>query len=253
MAKVAYKADYAKKKEEEDKKIADAMKAREERNSSSTKNTSSTKSTSTSSSSSYAARKKEIDAQISTAMASRSKRIQSSMPDIVSDIQQGITVELGAYNKTQKPSFDSYMDTYKSQRERRLNISKLRSKLQAYRSYMKDVDVDGILSMLDDMERGYDSYLNLSSFTSQDEYDAAERKYGYQQKYEGKGYDEVLSLLEAMEDGEEKDWLEAYKINSVKYNPDFNAGSGYVSTKADGLWEKMWSQYGMGYGDLTYE
>ena len=249
MAQKARIDDYAKRKQENDKKIEEAMRAREERNSSATK----TPSTSTSSSSSYAERKKELDSQISTAMASRSQRIQSSMPDIISDIQQGLTVEIGAYNKAQKPSFGSYTETYKSQRERRLSISKLRSKLQAYRRYMKDVDVDGILSMLDEMERGYDSHLNLSSFESQDAYDTAVRKYGYQQKYEGKGYDEVLSLLEAMEDGEEKDWLEAYKPNAVKYNPDFSTGSGYVSTKADGLWEKMWSQYGMGYGDLTYE
>ena len=249
MAQKARIDDYAKRKQENDKKIEEAMKAREERNSSAPK----TPSASTSSSSSYAERKKELDSQISTAMASRSQRIQSSMPDIISDIQQGLTVEIGAYNKAPKPSFGSYTETYKSQRERRLSISKLRSKLQAYRSYMKGIDVDGILAMLDEMERGYDSHLNLSSFESQDAYDTAVRKYGYQQKYEGKGYDEVLSLLEAMEDGEEKDWLEAYKPNAVKYNPDFSTGSGYVSTKYDGLWEKMWSQYGMGYGDLTYE
>ena len=255
MASSSY---YAKKKEEEDKKIAEAMKAREERNSSSAKSssTSSAKSSSTSSqssSSSYAARKKELDSQVSTAMAERSKRIQSSAANIASDIQKGLTVEIDSYKKTQKPAFGTYMDTYKSQRERRLSISNLRSKVEAYRKYLTGVDADGILSLLNELERGYDSYLNLSSFETQDEYDTAVRKYGYQQKYEGKTYDEVQGLLEGMEAGEEKDWLEAYKLESVKYNPDFESGSGYASTKSDGLWEKMWSPMGMGYNDLTYE
>ena len=246
MASSSY---YAKKKEENDRKIEEAMKAREARKASPAK----ASSTETSSNSSYAARKKELDSQINTAMASRSKRIQSSAADIASDIQKGLTVEIDSYNKTQKPAFGSYMDTYKSQRERRLSISNLRSKVEAYRKYLTGVDADGILSMLDDMERGYDSYLNLSSFESQDAYDAAVRKYGYQQKYEGKTYDEVLALLEGMEDGEEKEWLDAYKMGSVRYNPDFESSSGYVSTKADGLWENMWSPMGMGFNDLTYE
>jgi heme-degrading monooxygenase HmoA len=175
MAKVAQKVDYAKRKEEEDKKIEEAMKAREERNSSSAKS-------SLSSSSSYADRKKELDSQINTAMASRSKRIESSLPDVVSDIEKNLTVEIDSYNKTKKPAFGSYNDTYKSQRERRLNISSLRSKVKAYRSYMKDVDTDGILSMLDEMEKGYDSYLYLSKFKTEDEYNQWKKE---TEEYEG--------------------------------------------------------------------
>ena len=247
MASSSY---YAKKKEENDRKIAEAMKAREERKSSPAGASSGN---SSSSESSFAARKKELDSQVSTAMAARSQRMQSSAAGVSSEIQRGLTVEIDHYNKTQKPAFGSYQDTYKSQRDRRLSISNLRSKVEAYRKYLTGVDTDGILSLLDDLERGYDSYLQLSSFNSQDEYDAAVRKSGYRQKYEGKTYDEVQNLLAGMEAGEEKDWLETYKLESVRYNPDFNSGSGYVSTKSDGLWEQMWSQYGMGYNDLTYE
>ena len=254
MAQKAYLDDYAKLKEENEKKIEEAMQARAARNASTTQASSSSSSTSTSSSNStYAARQKELESQINTAMESRTQRIQSSVADIVSDIQRNLTVAIDSYNKTASPAFDSYIDTYKSQRESRLSISSLRSKVEAYRKYLTGVDTDGIISLLDELEKGYDSYLSLSSFKSQEEYDAAVREYGYQQKYEGKTYDEVLALLEDMEAGEEKDWLEAHKLESVKYNPDFSSGSGYVSTKTDGLWEKMWSQYGMGYGDLTYE
>ena len=161
MAKTAYYDDYARRKNDTDKKIEEALKAREERSSSPAK---------TSSNSSYADRQKELESQISTAMNSRSKRIQSSLSDIVSDIQKNLTVEIDSYNNTKKPSFGSYNDTYKSQRERRLGISKLRSKVKAYKSYLKGVDTDSILSMLDQMESGYDSYLSMSKFETEDEY-----------------------------------------------------------------------------------
>ena len=34
---------------------------------------------------------------------------------------------------------------------------------------------------------------------------------------------------------------------------DYADNSRYVSTKADDFWSKMWSAYGLGYGDITYE
>ena len=161
MAKTAYYDDYARRKNDTDKRIEEALKAREERSSSPAKS---------SSTSSYADRQKELESQISTAMNSRSKRIQSSLSDIVSDIQNNLTVEIDSYKKTKKPSFGSYNDTYNSQRERRLGISKLRSKVKAYSKHLNGVDTDSILSVLDQMESGYDSYLSMSKFETEDEY-----------------------------------------------------------------------------------
>ena len=46
---------------------------------------------------------------------------------------------------------------------------------------------------------------------------------------------------------------EGITLAGVVDNTDFKANSGYVSTEADGKWDKMTSQYGMGYEDLTYE
>ena len=40
---------------------------------------------------------------------------------------------------------------------------------------------------------------------------------------------------------------------SPNYDPEFQKYAGYSSTKADNLWDRVWSQYSMGYGDLTYE
>ena len=82
----------------------------------------------------------------------------------------------------------------------------------------------------------------------------------FQQRYSGKSYDELQSALDGMEEGEEKNWLRWYQQKASSRETidamgakDFKDYSRYVSTKADGLWEKMWSQYSMGYGDLTYE
>lgn len=40
---------------------------------------------------------------------------------------------------------------------------------------------------------------------------------------------------------------------SPNYDPEFQKYAGYSSTKADNLWDRVWSQYSMGYDDLTYE
>ena len=52
-------------------------------------------------------------------------------------------------------------------------------------------------------------------------------------------------------------WLEEAEQRAetarILKSDDFKDHSGYVSTASEGLWEKMWSQYGMGYDDLTYE
>ena len=46
---------------------------------------------------------------------------------------------------------------------------------------------------------------------------------------------------------------EGITLSGVINNDDFNAKSGYASTKSEGAWDKLTSQFGMGYDDLTYE
>jgi hypothetical protein len=42
-------------------------------------------------------------------------------------------------------------------------------------------------------------------------------------------------------------------LMSVYGKKDFASKSGYVSTKSEGIWEKLGSKYGMNYNDLQYE
>lgn len=46
---------------------------------------------------------------------------------------------------------------------------------------------------------------------------------------------------------------EGITLSGVAGNADFGQYSGYVSTKSDGVWDELTSQYSMGYDDLTYE
>ena len=146
---------YAKRKAESDKKIQDALNARKARTSNAE--------------SSLAKRKEESDSKISNALAARTQRVQSSLPDIFADINKALTMEIDSYSST-KPTYGAYDDTYKAQRERRINISNLRSKVNAYRKHIGDDEADRILSSLEQMEKGYDGYLYMAKYDSEDAY-----------------------------------------------------------------------------------
>lgn len=148
--------------------------------------------------------------RIEMALSARKQRIQATLPDVFSDIQKGIISQIDTYNNMQQPSFGSYKDTYNSQREQRINISDLRSKVSAYRNYMDDSTADSLLSVLDQMENGYDAYLTMSTFETEEDYNAALQDYNYRQKYGGKSYTEINNTLATMADGVERDWLTAY-------------------------------------------
>ena len=169
MANSSY---YAKKREESDKKIQAALEARNKRNASS------------------ATKNETHDSKMQEALDARSKRIQSSLPDVLSDIQNRLNIEIESYGKA-KPAFGSYDATYNGQKERRLGISELRSKVDAYRSYMDEGVADSILASLDQMEKGYDAYLGMSQYESEDAYNAAVAQ--YKQWYDNWGHyaDEV--------------------------------------------------------------
>lgn len=339
MADASY---YAKKKKEQEERLRQAQKAMEAQTSSTAK--SSTPSSSSSSSSYYAQKKKEQDKRIQTAQNAMASTMKSSLSSALPDIQKRFTSEIDSYNKTQKPAFGSFDQTYASQRERRLALNTLRNDILAYTPYMDKAMADSLVSTLDQMESGYDAYLGMSEFKTKDEYDTAARKWGYSQKYQGKTYDELEAIMKDMADGEEKEWVRQYapstmtsedykkqleaigpnidatskhledlyarrytlqqKItgysrgyvpagvsmkalreelmqlnaeikeaegaleglktdrwkmsNDSKYHflsdeADFAQNSKYSSTESEGMWGKMWSQYNLGYDDLTYE
>lgn len=159
MANTSY---YAKKKEESDKKIQAALEAREKRTASA--------------SAPVVAKNEAHNSKIESALNARNIRIQNSLPDLLADIQNRFNTEISSYSST-KPAYGAYNETYQSQRERRLNISDLRKKVNAYRSYMQDGEADSILSALDQMDKGYDAYLGMSQYDSEESYNTAVKQW----------------------------------------------------------------------------
>ena len=163
---------FTKKKEESDKRIQKALDARKKRKETEKNSLSSTKETS--------------DSRIEAALAERSKRVQSSLPSVMSDIKNRLTMEIDSYNST-KPSYGTYDSTYENQRESRINISNLRSKVNTYRNYMGDGMANSILATLDQIASGYDSLLARSRYESEDAWNKAvefwKRSEGYKKKY----------------------------------------------------------------------
>ena len=123
-----------------------------------------------------------------------------------------------------------------------------KSKLDAdtYRELSKAVSYVGTntSSILDAFLSAKDFY---SQFEDEDTYNAWYKKDSFIRAY----IDDPEKAKSSFD--YEDDWLEDAERERILRTEDFKDYSGYISTKADDLWEKMWSQYGMGYGDLTYE
>ena len=70
-----------------------------------------------------------------------------------------------------------------------------------------DADRDFLMGYGEMLDKAADYY---SQWENEDAYNRDLRQYGYSQKYSGKSYDALLSDIENLEDGEEKEWLTQY-------------------------------------------
>ena len=100
-----------------------------------------------------------------------------------------------------------------------------------------------------------------SNFKTQEDYDTSVRIYGpngYQQKYSDMGYDEIISSLSSLSDGEEKDWLSYNQStllkNALAKNDDFDELTKYTPT-GTGEWKRnFWSgNITHDYSDIQYD
>lgn len=109
---------------------------------------------------------------IEQALEDRKKRIKGSLTDVVSGIQNTFKSEVDAYNKrsAEKPKYGAYKEEVNSQRERRKALTNLKQKVNAYRGYFKEDAADSILSTIKQMEDGYDGYVTLAQYASEDDY-----------------------------------------------------------------------------------
>ena len=104
---------------------------------------------------------------------------------------------------------------------------------------------DGLKSSFDDVNAFY------SQWDSDEDYDAWHKKESFISEYLADPEKATAAI------DYEAEWLKEaqYRAENSKVlgAEDFQDYSKYASTKTDNWWEKAWSQYSMGYGDLTYE
>lgn len=90
--------------------------------------------------------------------------------------------------------------------------------------------------MLNDFQSSFEGAKGFySQFESEDDYQNALRVAGYQKKYDGKSYEEIMSLIGELEDGAEKEWLNSNKYKFVKSSSNYDSVSstGWESYLAD--------------------
>ena len=115
----------------------------------------------------------------------------------------------------------------------------------------KNFDIEAGQKEIEYLERLYDEYSVLSR-TVTDERGAArlqeiKDQYGY--TYDLK---DLISQKKAYLN-QAKHIQEGITLSGAIDHEDFNDYSGYVSTKSDGFFDRLTSDYGMGYDDITYE
>lgn len=157
-----------------------------------------------------------------------------------------------------------WLTTVTTQRENfQKEAESIKATLSQYKDFFGEEYVNSVYKALDGNLKAQEDIINASSkdleywsqWESEDEYNTAYRIYGYQQKYTGKGYNDIISALNGLEDGEEKEWLNSNKYGLLKNAADFADNSKYVSTYRGG--EKFNYLSGMytdtGYDDIMYD
>ena len=123
-----------------------------------------------------------------------------------------------------------WLSTVSKQRENfQKEAESIKSVLNQYKDVFGQEYVNSVYEALDGNLKAQESIIEASNkdieywsqWANEDEYKTAVRYNGYQKKYAGKKYDEVLSLLGQLQDGEEKEWLNANKYDFLANEADF--------------------------------
>ena len=195
---------------------------------------------------------KDISERVNTWLANNSNYISNAQDRFSGD------------NETFRSDSSDWLTTVTTQNENfKKEAESIKTVLGQYREFLGNEYVTSVIKALNGNLNAQASVINAanqdvefwSQWESEDDYYTAKRIYGYQNKYANMGYDEIVSTLGGLEDGEEKEWLNTNKYNLVKNAEDFAEKSKYVSTYYG---EPEISAFtGMvtdtGYGDVMYD
>ena len=147
-----------------------------------------------------------------------------------------------------KMSYGTASSLYESRRSTANDLNKRRNAIsryldknrgrfseEEYRSFKTYLSKVGV--SLNQIETDfYNRNRYFSQFATEEDYNTAVRQDGYRQKYQGKNYDEIQSILDGLQDGEEKDWLTEYGQSSEVMTSDiYERLIGEKQTELDAL------------------
>lgn len=152
-------------------RVTAALEARKRRNEEASKTSKSNNGSTRNSGNNSTVNSTATNSKVEDALKARQVRIKNEIPNTLASIQKQYNSLVTNYNSA-SPSFGegAYKDTVINQREARVQLSDLERKIDAYRSYMDEGTADSLLSNLSQMRSGYDAYVYMSRFKSQDEY-----------------------------------------------------------------------------------
>ena len=158
-------------------------------------------------------------------------------------------------NTAYRTDSSDWLTTVTTQRENfQKEAESIKSVLTQYKDFFGEDYVKSVYEALDGNLKAQASVLDAatkdveywSQWSSEDEYYSAQRILGYQKKYDGKSYEDIVAALGNLRDGEEKEWLNAHKYDYVKYSPDYDnaSASGWETYLADDEKKKQETLYG---------
>ena len=158
-------------------------------------------------------------------------------------------------NTTFRTDASDWLTTVTSQRENfQKEAESIKSVLTQYKDFFGDDYVNSVFKALDGNLKAQESVLDASTkdveywsqWTSEDEYYTAQRILGYQNKYDGKSYEEIVAALGKLNDGEEKEWLNSRKYDYIKNSPDYDntSASGWETYLSDDEKDRQEALYG---------
>ena len=193
----------------------------------------------------------------------REKRFEQEVAKVDNEYLRRFSESAGSYLDSAKSQYDGlgHGNAYQSYLNRRDSYTDLDYRRRVIQEWNKrnpgKLDQQSA-SWLDSFGRDskgiLDSFYNakdfFSLFESEDAYNGWRRKEDFINQYLADP-EKAMSAMD-YEDG----WLREaqYRLDSkVLDAKDFPGYSKYRSTMADSRWDRAWSQYNMGYNDLTYE
>ena len=157
-----------------------------------------------------------------------------------------------------------WLSTVSKQRENfQKEAESIKSVLNQYKDVFGQEYVNSVYEALDGNLKAQESIIEASKqdleywsqFANKDEYDTAQRYYGYQQLYAGKSYEDITGALKRLADSEEKEWLKANRYSLLSTAADWEENSAYKTTYRGGekfnAWAGMYTD--TGYDDIMYD